>query len=200
MENEEEEDIAYNKSTANNRSLRDSGYKVSNRNCDGLKISLHKSIEDDNENKENCDLFFEKEESNRYPGRPNSTLDEGNSMLNHGTIAHTSRRDGLLKINEDRRGEDLEEIDLNSPERRKQNEKIMEDNDCQKPKKKKAGHKKYSLDPHRHVIKHSTGEPYLEFLPNLLGKEREEKVNLFLNLRKRSQFKDRNKDSLERLI
>lgn len=39
-------------------------------------------------------------------------------------------------------------------------------------KKKKKNQKKYSLDPNRHVIKHSTGEPYLEFLPNLLNKER----------------------------
>lgn len=92
-------------------------------------------------------------------------------MLHYGNITHTSRRDGLLKINEDKKGEDLEEIDLNSPERRKQLNKIVEDAQVEKAQKKKK-HKKYSLDPNRHVIKHSTGEPYLEFLPNLLNKER----------------------------
>jgi hypothetical protein len=66
-----------------------------------------------------------------------------------------------LKIYEDRKGEDLEEIDLNSPERRKQQlSKIVEDAQADKAQKKKK-HKKYSLDPNRHVIKHSTGEPYL---------------------------------------
>ncbi len=49
-------------------------------------------------------------------------------------------------------------MDLNSPARRKEKlGKMIEDSNADKPKKKKKGYKKYSLDPNRHVIKHSTG-------------------------------------------
>jgi hypothetical protein len=46
IENQEEDDVYQNKSGINPKSLRDSDYKSSSRNCDGLKISLHKSIDD----------------------------------------------------------------------------------------------------------------------------------------------------------
>lgn len=97
IENQEDEDMNQNKSVLNQKSLRDSDYKTSSRNCDGLKISLHKSIDDESEHKENFDAFFE-EDANPHVGRPHSTLEEDNSMLHYGTITHTSRRDGLLKI------------------------------------------------------------------------------------------------------
>lgn len=51
VQNEQDEDINQNKSSANQKSLRESDYKAGSRNCDGLKISLHKSIDYDNENK-----------------------------------------------------------------------------------------------------------------------------------------------------
>lgn len=58
IENQEEDDMNQNKSGVNAKSLRDSDYKSSSRNCDGLKISLHKSIDDDHDHKENFDAFF----------------------------------------------------------------------------------------------------------------------------------------------
>lgn len=43
------------------------------------------------------------------------TFEEETSILGSNSVAASSGRNGLLKINEDRKAEDLEEIDLNSP-------------------------------------------------------------------------------------
>jgi len=82
---------------------------------------------------------------------------------------------GVLGINEkNNNGEEIEEINLNSPERRRrQNLHVEYDEESKISGNKKK--KKNFHDNHNRVIKFSTGEPYLEYLPNLLAKETKSK-------------------------
>ncbi len=73
---------------------------------------------------------------------------------------------GVLEVKEEsNQGEEIEEIDFNSPERRRRMQLHVEqeqDFKVLKKKKKKIPH------PNQRIIKHSTGEPYLEYMPAML--------------------------------
>ena len=80
---------------------------------------------------------------------------------------------GVLEIKDKNfnHSEEIEEIDINSPERRRRQGLHVEyevESKMEVGNKKKR--KKLSHDNQR-VIKFSTGEPYLEYLPNMLSKD-----------------------------
>lgn len=83
---------------------------------------------------------------------------------------------GVLEIKENHRCEEIEEIDLNSPERRRQATRKEEEISRLEIKKKK---KKLSHDERNRVIRFTTGEPYLEYLPNMLSKDASVPLSLF---------------------
>ena len=85
---------------------------------------------------------------------------------------------GLLQIKEkNHQSEEIEEIDLNSPEkRRRQGLHIEYEVESKMEIVSKKKKKKLSHDNPR-IVKFSTGEPYLEYLPNMLSKDA--KVYLF---------------------